>query len=49
LATAKANRYKIQKGQKYIRQCNANDGRLETFIAIPEVHAICMKYQVYEI
>ena len=47
-AKAKAKGYKILKGQKYIRQNNIFDGELYTFKAIPEMHDICIKHELYE-
>lgn len=49
LAKARKNNWKIIKGQKYICQNNKFGGDLYTFKAIPEVHEICLKYDMYEI
>jgi len=48
IAKAKKNKFKIIKGQKYIRQNNKFDGELYTFKAIPEMHQICLNYDLYE-
>lgn len=45
---AKRNMYKIKKGQIYIRQFNSDCGDKWTFKAIPEMHDICLKYDLYE-
>ena len=45
---AKGNKGMIKKGTKYIRQCLNDGGRLFTFKAIPELHKICLKYDMYE-
>jgi hypothetical protein len=43
---AKNNNYRINKGDIYIRQCVKNDG-IYTFKAIPEIHEICIKHDIY--
>lgn len=43
---ARNNDFKIKKGDKYIRQTCKEEGRVYTFIAIPEMHSICIKYKV---
>ncbi len=45
---AKENKGLIKKGEKYVRQCLNDGGRLFTFKAIPELHNICLKYDMYE-
>jgi len=45
---ARRNNWKIQPGQRYIRQAVVWEGRLGTFKAIPEMHDICVKYDLYE-
>lgn len=47
LVRAKQNKYKIHKGDSYIRQFNSQEGQIYEFKAIPEIHAICIKYDVY--
>ena len=46
-ARAKSQAFKIIKGQKYMRQFNKYEGDTYTFRAIPEVHSICAKYDLY--
>lgn len=48
IVTAKWNGKKILKGQKYIRQFNTDGGHTWTFRAIPEIHKICVKYNLYD-
>tara|TARA_R110000764_G_scaffold146819_1_gene234604 strand:- start:3658 stop:3930 length:273 start_codon:yes stop_codon:yes gene_type:complete len=48
LVKARRNKWKISKGQKYIRQGNIQDGELYTFKAIPELHSICLKCNLYD-
>lgn len=47
IINARENNYKIVKGQKYINQSVAYEGTVYTFKAIPEIHAICLKYNYY--
>jgi len=44
---ASRNRFRIQPGDTYIRQTNKQDGRIITFKAIPEIHAICVRVDAY--
>lgn len=46
---AEENNFKIKKGEKYIRQNNKFDGEIYTFKAIPAIHEICFKYDLYEV
>lgn len=48
LVRARRERWRIQSGQVYLRQVNKFDGDLLTFRARPEIHALCLKYHVYE-
>ena len=48
IARARKAGYKIKKGQKYIRQTNKFEGRIYTFVAIPEMDEICLKHDIYE-
>ena len=48
IAKAKKNKFKIIKGQKYLRQNNICDGDIYTFKAIPEMHQICLDHDLYE-
>ena len=45
---ARDNNGMIKKGQQYIKQCLNDGGRLFTFKAIPDLHTICLKYDMYE-
>jgi hypothetical protein len=45
---AKRNGWKIKKGQQYIRQFNKGCGEVWVFKAIPEIHDICLEYDLYE-
>lgn len=44
---ARRNNFDIQPGQRYVRQAMKADG-LYTFRAIPEIHAICLRLDVYD-
>lgn len=46
---ARDNNQKIKKGDKYIRQFNKYGNETYTFRAIPEMHAICIKYEYYDL
>ncbi len=48
IVRAKRNQWRIQPGQRYIRQAVVWEGQLGTFRAIPEIHGICTKYNLYE-
>lgn len=48
IVKAKHNDWKVKKGQKYIKQANIQDGEIRTFKAIPEIHAICIKHDLYQ-
>jgi hypothetical protein len=48
VAKAKSNGYKIKKGDIYYKQTNEFDGRICDFKAIPEMLAICEKYEMLE-
>ena len=45
---ARQNRYKIIKGQKYVNQSMKDGGEFYTFKAIPEIHKICLRYDLYD-
>jgi len=47
IVKARRNGWKIQPGQRYIRQFNSDYGETWTFRAIPEMHEICRKYDLY--
>ncbi len=44
---AKANNWKIQKGEKYLKQVGVFDGDFQTFKAIKEIHDICLEHDYY--
>jgi hypothetical protein len=44
---AKSNGFKIREGEKYIVQNNVDNGTFYVFKAIPEIHDICLKYDLY--
>lgn len=48
IVRAKRNGWKIKKGERYLRQCIVWEGRLETFRAIPAMHEICLKQDLYQ-
>lgn len=48
IVKARRNKFCIVPGQRYMRQVQVIDGQLWTFRAIPEMHVICLKYDVYE-
>lgn len=47
IARLKANGWKIKKGQVYMKQFNKMDGDTYTFRSLPEIAAICHKYELY--
>lgn len=47
LLKARENNWTIKKGEPYIRQRNAEGSDIWNFKAIPEIHAICLKYDYY--
>jgi hypothetical protein len=47
IAKAKRAKWKIKKGETYIRQCCEQDGAIYTFRAIPAMHELCLKYGLY--
>ena len=44
---AKQNNHKIQVGENYLYQFNVDGGDNWSFRAIPEIHKICLKYDLY--
>lgn len=44
---ARQKRYKILKGEIYVRQFNKDGGDTWTFRAIPAIHDICIKHDLY--
>ena len=47
IVKARKNGWRIKKGQRYVRQFNTYSGDTWTFRAIPEMHDICAKYDIY--
>ena len=47
VAKAKANNWHIVKGGKYIKSVAVENGEFATFKAIPEIHEICRKHNLY--
>lgn len=47
IVKARLNKWIIKKGDPYLLQVNVNSDGLYTFKAIPEIHAICIKYDIY--
>jgi hypothetical protein len=43
----KNNNFMIKKGEKYIRQFNTDGGDTWTYRSIPEIHEICIKYNIF--
>ena len=48
IVKARRNNWKIQKGQRYINQRLKGDNGFYTFRAIPEIHDICSKLDIYQ-
>ena len=50
IVKAKQNGYKILKGEIYLRQYNSDETSKDTWVyrAIPEIHKICLKYDLYD-
>ena len=48
IVKARQHNYKILKGERYIRQFNKAEGHTYTFRAIPAIHRICVKLNLYE-
>lgn len=48
LVKAKRDGWKIKKGQKYVKQFCEYDGEVYTWRARPEIHAICLKHDLYD-
>lgn len=45
---AKNNRFKVKKGDRYLRQVFISDGDFCNVANIPEIHRLCIKYELYE-
>jgi len=48
LRQAEADNWQIHPGQKYIHQTGVYEGDFYTFRARQGMHAICLKYKIYE-
>ncbi len=47
IVKVKRQGWKIQPGQRYIKQFNRDSGETWTFRAIPEMHELCREYDLY--
>lgn len=47
IVIARRNNRMITKGERYIRQFNTDGSYAWTFRAIPEIHSICLKFDLY--
>lgn len=47
LSAAKADRFKIRPGTRYLNQVQRVDGRIENFRARIDMHNLCLKYELY--
>lgn len=47
VAIAKRKKWKILKGETYLYQANIWEGDFCTFKAIPAIHDICIKHDLY--
>jgi len=47
MALARKNRWKIKKGDKYLRATCKCEGELYTWKAIPAIHDICLNYDIF--
>jgi len=48
IVIARRNGWRIKKGEKYVKQFTKCCGDIGTFRAIPAIHAICVKYKIYQ-
>lgn len=48
IVKARRNAWCIVPGQEYIKQPQVYDGHFFVWRAIPAIHAICLKYDLYE-
>lgn len=46
---ARNNNFKVQPGEKYIRQTNKYEGTIYTWKAIPAIHQICCNHDLYQV
>jgi len=47
IVRAKRSRYMIKKGERYLRQVSVCGGDFMVSKAIPEIHEICLRYDLY--
>lgn len=47
IVIAKRQGWKIQPGQKYVKQTISDGGEIITYRAIPEMDALCSKYDLF--
>jgi len=47
IVKARQDNWKILKGTSYQKQVNVMDGRIYTFKCRPEMHKLCIKYDLY--
>lgn len=48
IVKARRNNWCIMPGEEYIRQIQVENGKLFTWRAIPAMHEICCKYEIYD-
>jgi hypothetical protein len=48
IVKARRNNWCIVPGQQYIRAVQEYEGKLEVWRAIPAIHEICLKYDIYD-
>jgi hypothetical protein len=48
IVKAKRNGWKIKKGERYVKQANIWCGDFCQFRAIPAIHDICLKHDLYD-
>lgn len=49
IVKARRSSWCIKPGQKYLKFAQIQDGDFCVFRAIPEMHAICRKYDLYDV
>jgi len=45
---AEVNRWKVKKGEPAIYSVGITDGDFNAWYSIPEIHEICLKYEIYQ-
>lgn len=48
IVTARRNGWRIKAGERYVRQAVKCCGDFGNFVAIPALHEICLKYDLYD-